>query len=99
MRQPHSLKVGAVLDTRSLPGRGISEESKPMLASLETVALLGSCSRHLGTIPVFSVRIPSNSELNLCSLLLLNALMVCVLGGSLGVWGHPQAPLITHCSS
>lgn len=48
VRQPHSLKVGAVLDTRSLPRRGISEESKPMLASLETVALLGSWFKTLG---------------------------------------------------
>lgn len=36
VREPHSPKAGAVLDSRSLPRRGSSEEeSEPMLASLE----------------------------------------------------------------
>lgn len=55
VREPHSPKAGAVLDSRSLPRRGSSEEeSEPLLASLETSTPRILFIKTLGTSLLFS---------------------------------------------
>lgn len=93
---PHSPKAGAVLDLRSLPRRGSSEEeSEPVLASLKTSTPSILFIRTLG-YQSHLLRIPSNSELNLSSLPLLDSPMV---GGICWVLGAVHSLPIAHCSS
>lgn len=93
---PHSPKAGAVLDFRSLPRRGSSEEeSEPVLASLKTSTPSILFIRTLG-YQSHLLRIPSNSELNLSSLPLLDSPMV---GGICWVLGAVHSLPIAHCSS
>lgn len=88
--------------TKSLfPGVCPKEESKPGPASLDTGVLLVPCAPGLlSTIPIFSVKIPRSSELDLSGLPLLNPRMersICWVFGTIHklpweLLAHPEAP-------